>query len=61
LRTNTRELRYKDKYTKERHRLITEVLAMDPTYVAPQDYKPPKKIKKIYIPNPDDPSINYIG
>lgn len=34
---------------------------MDPTYVAPQDYKPPKKIKKIYIPNPDDPSINYIG
>jgi splicing factor 1 len=34
---------------------------MDPTYQAPPDYKPPKKHKKVYIPDPDNPSINYIG
>lgn len=59
LRTNTRELRYKDKYQKERYRLISDVIRMDPTYVPPSDYKPPKKSMKIFIPT--DESINYIG
>ena len=59
LRTNTRELRYKDKYQKERYRLISDVIKMDPTFVPPSDYKPPKKNMKIFIPN--DESINYIG
>ena len=61
LRQNTREQRLKDKYYKERLRLIDEVIAMDPTYVAPPDYKPPKKQRKIYIPEPNNPSLNYIG
>ena len=61
LRSNTRELRYRDRYVKERLRLIDEVLSLDPTYVPPADYKPPKKQKKVYIPDPDNPSINYIG
>lgn len=34
---------------------------MDPTYTPPPDYKPPKKQKKIYIPEPNNPSLNYIG
>ena len=34
---------------------------MDPTYVPPPDYKPPKKQRKIYIPEPNNPSLNYIG
>ena len=34
---------------------------MDGTYVPPGDYKPPKKQKKVYIPYPDNPSINFIG
>ena len=61
LRKNPREQRLKDKYYKERLRLIDEVIAMDPTYVPPPDYKPPKKQRKIYIPEPNNPSLNYIG
>ena len=61
LRSNTREQRLKDKYVKERYRLITEVIEMDPSFVPPSDYKPPKKHKKIFIPEADDPFINYIG
>lgn len=61
LRSNTREQRYRDRYVKERLRLIDEVLSFDPTYMPPPDYKPPKKQKKIYIPDPDNPAVNYIG
>ena len=43
LRQNTREQRLKEKYFKERLRLIDEVLELDPSYVPPPDYKPPKK------------------
>lgn len=41
--------------------MIDEVLTMDSTYVPPADYKPPKKQKKVYIPDPDNPSVNFIG
>ena len=34
---------------------------MDPTYEPPPDYKPPKKTRKIYIPEPNNPTLNYIG
>ena len=62
-RINTRDQRLKDKYTKERQRLITEVLLLDPSYVPPPDYKPPKKHQKIFIPDTsgDEVYINYIG
>ena len=63
LRTNTRELRLKDKYIREKQRLVTEVLLMDPKYKPPPDYKPPKKFMKIFIPDTskEDIFINYIG
>jgi splicing factor 1 len=61
LRQNTREQRLKDKYFKERLRLIDEVILLDPTYTPPPDYKPPKKQRKIYIPEPNNPTLNYIG
>ena len=51
----------KDKYYKERLKLIDEVIALDPQYEPPPDYKPPKKQRKIYIPEPNNPSLNYIG
>ena len=41
--------------------MIDEVIAMDTTYLPPPDYKPPKKQRKIYIPEPNNPSLNYIG
>jgi polyribonucleotide nucleotidyltransferase len=28
---------------------------------APPDYKPPKRTTKIFIPDPDNPTMNYIG
>ena len=34
---------------------------MEPTFIPPNDYKPPKKSKKIFIPKEEDPLINYIG
>jgi len=63
LRTNTRELRLKDKYIKEKQRLVTEVLIMDPKYKPPPDYKPPKKYMKVFIPDSskEDAFTNYIG
>jgi len=63
LRINTRDQRLKDKYIREKQRLITEVLKMDPLYKTPPDYKPPKKHIKIFIPDTtnDEVFINYIG
>jgi splicing factor 1 len=61
LRQNTREQRLKEKYIKERLRLIEEVMLMDPNFIPPPDYRPPKKTRKIYIPEPNNPSLNYIG
>eukprot|EP00347_Sterkiella_histriomuscorum_P011570 403371954 len=61
LRMNTRDQRLKDKYYKERNRIVSELVEMDPSYIAPPDYKPPKKFKKIPIPDPDNPMLNYIG
>jgi lambda repressor-like predicted transcriptional regulator len=40
----------KEKYFREKQRLVAEVLAMDPKYIPPYDYKPPKKTKKIFVP-----------
>jgi len=61
LRVNTREVRLKQRYIRERMRLIEEVCRLDPSYDPPADYKPPKKSKKIPIPDPDNPQANYIG
>jgi len=47
--------------TREKHDLIEELKMMKPeTFRPPNDYKPPKKSKKIYIPS-DDPENNYIA
>ena len=34
---------------------------MDPTYTPPPDFKPPKKYRKIPIPENTDVFINYVG
>ena len=38
--------------------LVGRLLEIDPTFLAPHDYVPPKKSKKIYLP---DDGTNYIG
>ena len=50
-RLNTRELRNKEKFLKQKNLLITELIQYDDEYKPPQGYKPPKKTHKIYIPN----------
>lgn len=50
-RLNTRELRNKEKFLRQKNLLITELIKYDENYKPPQGYKPPKKTHKIYIPN----------
>ena len=50
-RLNTRELRNKEKFLKQKNLLITELIQYDEEYKPPQGYRPPKKHHKIFIPN----------
>lgn len=59
VRLNTRDIRIKERYAKEKNIIIEELLNLDESYIPPSDYKPPKKIKRIYIPTNDSP--NFIG
>jgi hypothetical protein len=49
VRLNVREIRTKEKYIKEKNSLIEELISIDVQYRPPYDYKPPKKVHKIYI------------
>eukprot|EP00164_Ancoracysta_twista_P005142 GFYU01007011.1.p1 GENE.GFYU01007011.1~~GFYU01007011.1.p1 ORF type:complete len:440 (+),score=60.70 GFYU01007011.1:143-1462(+) len=62
-RTNTREVRVKDKLLKDRHRHIVHAQQLNPNYVPPSDYRPlsDKKSMKLYIPVKDWPDYNFIG
>lgn len=40
LRTNTRDVRLRERAIRERLRLIEELRILDPTYVPPPDYRP---------------------
>jgi hypothetical protein len=46
---------------REKHDLIDELKTMRPeVFQPPEEYKAPKKSRKIYIPN-DDPDSNYLA
>ncbi|KAK9851334.1 hypothetical protein WJX84_006342 [Apatococcus fuscideae] len=60
-RQNTREVRSKDKLMNRRSELIEELIKNDPTYRPPNDYRPPKKHRKIFIPQSAYPGYNFIG
>ena len=62
-RLNTAEIRYKQKYEKERHELIEEVKQLDPSFKPPPDYKPPdsKLSDRVSIPQDEYPAINFMG
>ncbi|XP_024531649.1 splicing factor-like protein 1 [Selaginella moellendorffii] len=61
IRINTREYRAREKLTKERHELISEMIKKNPHFKPPPDYKPPKLQKKLYIPSKEYPGYNFIG
>lgn len=69
-RINTREVRKRDTFLRERISLIEDCIKMRKTYqffnfrfVPPEDYKPLKKFKKIYLSQNaiNDSKANYIG
>mmetsp|Transcript_15055 Transcript_15055/g.17426 ORF Transcript_15055/g.17426 Transcript_15055/m.17426 type:complete len:142 (-) Transcript_15055:1161-1586(-) len=45
----------------ERNFIIEELLKLDNTFIAPTDYKPPIKKRKIYVPEAEFGDTNFIG
>ncbi|XP_005864266.1 PREDICTED: splicing factor 1 isoform X8 [Myotis brandtii] len=62
-RLNTREFRTRKTLEEERHNLITEMVALNPDFKPPADYKPPatRVSDKVMIPQDEYPEINFIG
>ncbi|KAF6262591.1 hypothetical protein COO60DRAFT_1699170, partial [Scenedesmus sp. NREL 46B-D3] len=60
-RINTREQRARDKLTRHRNELITEMIKANPKYKPPADYRPEKKHRKLRIPLDEYPGYNFIG
>uniref|UniRef100_A0A2K6SUK2 Splicing factor 1 n=1 Tax=Saimiri boliviensis boliviensis TaxID=39432 RepID=A0A2K6SUK2_SAIBB len=60
---NTREVRTRQKLQEERHNLITEMVALNPDFNPPADYKPPatRVTDKVMIPQDEYPEINFVG
>ena len=52
-RLNTRLVLNREKYMKEKNDIIGELILYDKNYNPPSDYKPPKKVKILYIKNND--------
>lgn len=59
-RINTRDVRVKEKYIREKNAIIESLLKLDSSYVPPPDYRPPKKVKKLYVPDLG-PEYNFVG
>ncbi|KEG02653.1 hypothetical protein YYE_02482 [Plasmodium vinckei vinckei] len=60
-RINTREARIKNSMIEEHHRLVEYLLKHVEGFVAPSNYKPIKKIRKIEIPIDKYPEYNFMG
>ncbi|EPQ03996.1 Splicing factor 1 [Myotis brandtii] len=62
-RLNTREFRTRKTLEEERHNLITEMVALNPDFKPPADYKPPatRVSDKVMIPQDEYPEINFVG
>jgi hypothetical protein len=58
MKVNTRDLRLKDKYMKEKNAVIGLLIERDHSFIAPPDYVAPKKTKKVFLP---DDGTNYVG
>ncbi|XP_050220855.1 splicing factor-like protein 1 [Mercurialis annua] len=61
IRINTREFRARERLTKERQDILTQMIKKNPAFKPPADYRPPKLNKKLYIPMKEYPGYNFIG
>lgn len=60
-RLNTRDVRIKDRLFKERSEIIETLMRKCPGFKPPADWRPPKKERKVFIPQKDYPGYNFIG
>lgn len=61
-RTNTREMRYRERAEAERAKLIEEALRTIPDYQPPADFKRNAKIQqKVFMPVKEHQNINFVG
>ena len=60
-RKNTREVRLREKLIKKRQCIISRLIEKNSTFKPAADYKPPKLIKKLYIPEKEYPDYNFVG
>ncbi|XP_074264315.1 splicing factor-like protein 1 [Silene latifolia] len=61
IRVNTREYRARERLNRERQEIISEIIKKNPAFKPPADYRPPKRYKKLYIPQKEYPGYNFIG
>ncbi|GAB4825909.1 Splicing factor 1 [Ancistrocladus abbreviatus] len=61
IRINTREFRAREKLSRERQEIISQIIKKNPAFKPPADYRPPKLHKKLYIPQKEYPGYNFIG
>ncbi|XP_010264378.1 PREDICTED: splicing factor 1 [Nelumbo nucifera] len=61
IRINTREYRARERLTRERQEIISQMIKRNPAFKPPADYRPPKLQKKLYIPMKEYPGYNFIG
>ncbi|GAB4858823.1 Splicing factor 1 [Ancistrocladus abbreviatus] len=61
IRINTREFRAREKLSRERQEIISQIIKKNPAFKPPADYRPPKLQKKLYIPQKEYPGYNFIG
>lgn len=60
-RTNTLEARSRAAMLTEKHSLVEECQRMNVGFQTPFDWKPLKKTKKIFLPEIDDPELNFVA
>lgn len=61
VRLNTREVRMREKLNERRNSIIEQLIKEDPAFKPPNDYRPEKRVRKIYIPYKEHPDANFIG
>lgn len=63
-RTNTRDVRYREKLEDERRRLVDRAMKNDPNFRPPADFQNRRNgrpVDKVYIPVDEFPEINFFG
>ncbi|XP_057864661.1 splicing factor-like protein 1 isoform X2 [Cryptomeria japonica] len=61
IRINTREVRERERLTKERQIIISKLIKKNPVFKPPTDFKFGRKHKKLYIPVKEYPDYNFVG